>query len=301
MAKTDISCKSPATDRKDQDLRTIDLGAGRTALWMDSDRIDSCVDYFAQRKLHGVVISPLDGFKLADLGFLTRRLPAVEHLVVLHADMIDISAVNDLRLLRSLQITGRPKQKLDLANLDALCELDVHWWPKLGFDGCLPKLRVLKLKGYRSKTEGVLGVPDLPELEDLELIQTPIATPTGIDRFSRLRRLAFYYLPKLRNIAPVGHAFGDSDLAILEFGHCPHITDHDRVSSIGSLKTLWFNHCGKVPTLQFLDALPDLQDFRFVGTEVLDGDLTPCLRIRSVGFLDKKAYSHRYADFEARV
>jgi len=119
--------------------------------------------------------------------------------------------------------------------------------------------------------------------------------------FPELKRLACYYLPKLRHIAPAGDAFCDSGLATLEFGHCPQITDHDHVSAIKSLKVLWFNHCGKVPSLRFLDALPDLEDFRFVGTEVLDGDLNPCLRIRSVGFFDKKSYSHRYADFEARA
>jgi protein phosphatase 1 regulatory subunit 7 len=158
----------------------------------------------------------------------------------------------------------------------------------------------LKLRGYRSNLDGALGLPTLQELEDLELIQTPISTLAGIDRFPGLKRLACYYLPKLRHIAPVGNAFCNSDLTTLEFGHCPHITDHDNVSSISSLRTLWFNHCGKVPSLRFLDALSALQDFRFVGTEVLDGDLTPCLRIPSVGFFDNKTYSHRYSDFEAR-
>ncbi|QOY86919.1 hypothetical protein [Paludibaculum fermentans] len=300
MAKTDIYAKYRATGQQLQNLRTIDLGGGRAALWMDSDCLEACVDYFIRNKLYGIAISPLDGFKLSDLGFLTRCVPAVEHLVVLHVDMIDVSALNDLRLLRSLHMTGRPKQKLDIANLDALHELDVQWWPKLRFDGRLPKLRVLKLKGYRSNVNGALDLPALQELEDLELIQTPIPSLAGIDRFPGLRRLACYYLPKLRHIAPVGHSFCDRDLTTLEFGHCPHITDNDSVSSIRSLRTLWFNHCGKVPSLRFLDALPELQNFRFVGTEVLDGDLAPCLRIPSVGFSDKKTYSHRYADFEAR-
>jgi protein phosphatase 1 regulatory subunit 7 len=299
MAETKVHSESHVGHGQDEDVRIIDLGAGRIGVWLDSDCLDICLDYFRRNKLHGIAISPLDGFKLADLGFLAR-LPAVEHLVVLHADMINVSAINGLHLLRNLQMTGKPKQRIDIANLPALQELNIQWWPGLGLDGPLSQLRVLNLHGYRSKLEGVSGLPSLPALEDLELIQAPVLTLAGIDRFPGLRRLACYYLPKLRNVDPVGAAFRDRALRTLEFGHCPKISDHASVGAINSLKVLWFNHCGKVPSLRFLDTLPALEDFRFVGTDVIDGDLNPCLRIRSVGFSDKKTYSHRYADFEAR-
>jgi protein phosphatase 1 regulatory subunit 7 len=300
MTETEVHGASRVCHGQGQDLRIIDLGAGRNALRIDSDHMESCIDHFVRNKLHGIVVSPLDGFKLSDLAFLTRLQP-VEHLVVLHADMIDVSAINGLPLLRNLQMTGKPKQRINMVSLPALRELNVQWWPAIGLDGPLPQLRVLNLRGYRSKVEGVSGLPSLPDLQDLELVQSPILSLAGIDRFPGLKRLACHYLPKLRHIAPVGAAFRDKGLTNVEFGHCPQIADHDDVRAIRSMKVLWFNHCGKIPSLRFLDALPELEDFRFVGTEVLDGDLNPCLRLRSVGFLDKKTYSHRNLDFEARA
>lgn len=46
----------------------------------------------------------------------------------------------------------------------------------------------------------------------------------------------------------------------------------------------------------FLNQFPNLIDFRFVDTNVLDGDLSPILdhpTIRSVGFLNKRHYNFK--------
>jgi hypothetical protein len=48
-------------------------------------------------------------------------------------------------------------------------------------------------------------------------------------------------------------------------------------------------------SLRFLKKFPNLIDFRFVNTNVLDGDLTPLIEhptIRSVGFLNKRHYNY---------
>ena len=38
--------------------------------------------------------------------------------------------------------------------------------------------------------------------------------------------------------------------------------------------------------------MPKLEDFRFVDTNVIDGDLSPLIRLKYAGFFDKKHYSH---------
>ena len=57
--------------------------------------------------------------------------------------------------------------------------------------------------------------------------------------------------------------------------------------------------CGNLASLAFLNKLLALDEFRFVKMEVLDGDLTPLLRLKSVGFIDKRSYSHTCAEVEA--
>jgi hypothetical protein len=55
---------------------------------------------------------------------------------------------------------------------------------------------------------------------------------------------------------------------------------------------LRFNHCGETPNVKPIESMAALEEFCFVNTNVADGDLRPLLRLRSVGFLPKKHYSH---------
>src|ERR1700722_2146451 len=112
------------------------------SVFIESHRIDACMDYALRNHSGRISISPLGmGFELPDLSFLSR-FPWVEHLTILHSDMIDISAVSTLSRLRYLQISGKAKQLLDLANFPQLRELRVVWWRKLRFGDTLPSLRV---------------------------------------------------------------------------------------------------------------------------------------------------------------
>ena len=47
-----------------------------------------------------------------------------------------------------------------------------------------------------------------------------------------------------------------------------------------------------VPSLKFLNELPKLEWFTFVEANVLDGDLTPCLRLKHAGtYPDRRHYN----------
>jgi len=256
--------------------------------------------YYSEQRIDGVAISPLDGFNLPDLAFL-KRFPEIEMLVVLHSEIVDISAVNCLPYLKYLQLTGEFKQEVIVENFPSLRELRVRWTPRLRFGGRLAALRTLSLSNYRTKTKDLSGLVALPGLQELELVQTSISSLTGIDRFLGLMRLSCSYLPKLLSIAPIAETFAGRSLTTLEFDHCPKISDHYVVRLIKTLKVLHFNYCGEVQSLRFLNELPLLEDFRFVGSDVVDGDLRPCLSIPSVGFVDRAHYSHRFADFEKRT
>jgi hypothetical protein len=62
------------------------------------------------------------------------------------------------------------------------------------------------------------------------------------------------------------------------------------------LKVLCLNACGPLDNLDFLKYFPNLIDFRFVNTNILDGNLMPILEhptIRTVGFLNKKHYNFK--------
>ena len=254
------------------------------------------MEYAQKEGLTGIAISPLGGFRLPNLSFL-KSFPNVEKLTILHSEMIDISAVSALKRLRYLQISGKSKQSLDLRDFPLLQELGVQWWPKLYFGDLLPSLRTLRLSQYATRTNDLTALPQIPELIDLKLVQSSKLTLSGINRFPSLRKFSVAYFPQLTKLLPLA-AFRDSNLETLEFDHCKKLTDHDEVRAIVSLKRLAFNSCGEIPSLRFLNDLPLLESFSFVNTNIVDGDLTPCLRLKFVGFFDKRHYSHRNADIK---
>lgn len=85
----------------------------------------------------------------------------------------------------------------------------------------------------------------------------------------------------------------------MDFRACKKIKNYGVVSQIKGLKILRFNDCGSIPNIRFLKEMPNLEDFRFVDTNVLDGDLTPCFGLKSVGFFKKKHYSHTPGELNA--
>jgi hypothetical protein len=162
----------------------------------------------------------------------------------------------------------------------------------------MKSLQVLSLSHYAPAGGNLTGLPQIPLLEDLDLVQASNLTISGIDRFPGLRRITVDYFPKLVDLSLLT-TFADGPLEILEFGNCPKLARHDQVRAIRSLRRLAFNKCGEIPSLSFLEDLQALESFSFVGTNIVDGDLTPCQRLQFAGFLDKRNYSHRRSDFPA--
>ena len=50
--------------------------------------------------------------------------------------------------------------------------------------------------------------------------------------------------------------------------------------------------CADIPSLAFIGKLQKLEFLSFVGTKILDGDLSFCERLEYTGFDNKKNYSH---------
>jgi hypothetical protein len=255
------------------------------------------MEYALQNHAGRIAISSLSGFELPDISFL-ERFPWVEHLTIMNSEMIDVSAILSLKRLRYLSIAGKTKQAINMEAFPFLRELRIQWWPKLVFGDILESLRTLSLSNYAPVTRDLTGLPQIPHLEDLDIVQSNNLTLLGIANFPGIRRLTVAYLPKLVDLSPL-MAFRDGVMEVLEFGNCPKLAHHEQVMVIRSLRRLAFNSCGEIPSLKFLDELKLLESFSFVGTNILDGDLTPCLRLRFAGFLDKRHYSHRRSDFPA--
>lgn len=134
---------------------------------------------------------------------------------------------------------------------------------------------------------------DIPEnLLYLELNRSNIQDFLGIEKMNKLKRLELHYCTKLQ------YDYGLSKVADtlehLHINQSKKFVPTEELCSLKNLRVLCLNSCGNLENLSFLNHFPKLIDFRFVDTNVMDGDLSPILEhptIRSVSFLNKRYYN----------
>jgi hypothetical protein len=273
------------------DVVTVD---GRTTLWLDSEKIDESLEYYRANHIDFIGVNPVRGYKLRDLEFLRSHPDITGFMVVsplnFQYDLGPLAALSDLRSLVLPESVP-----LDLGQFPRLDEFYGVWHAKLDLSTC-KALKHLSLRGYKSKTGGLDGLPDLPSLRDLGIIQSTLTSLKDLSRFVKLRRLKLAHLTKLESLDGIQSLLG---LERLECEKCGKLKDHQVVHTMKHLQVVSFFDCGTIPTLAFLNEMPALRDFGFVRTTILDGDLTPLLRLKTVGFLKKKGYSHTPEELDA--
>lgn len=136
------------------------------------------------------------------------------------------------------------------------------------------------------------NLPNSEKLLYLELNWANIKDLQGIEKFSNLKRLELHYCTKLET--DLGISQLSKTLQYLHINRSKKFSFTDELLSLTELRVLCLNACGPINDLSFLKHFPNLIDFRFVDTNIIDGDLTPIIEhptIRSVGFLNKRHYN----------
>jgi len=280
----------------DSDFSIIGGASNTPSILIEESRLEECMDYYQEHKLTRISIPPYYTHSMRDLEFL-NNYPYIRGVSLQSVGEIDISGLRYLDRLEYLLLVEN-KAPFDLANFPYLIEFRGDWYPKLRITSDCRRLQILDLSKYKPKSKDLTELAELPVLEDLSIVQSPLTSISGIGRFPGLNCLALTYLTKLESIAAICE-LKDSQLEIMECEVCKKIRDHDAVKCVPSLRTLRFNNCGEIPSIGFLDGLKNLEDFRFVDTNVIDGDLRPLLRLKSAGFFKKKHYSHTPEEIDA--
>src|SRR6185503_15443209 len=266
---------------------------GDTTLWVDSSRIEDYLDYYRSANIERLGINPMRGYALNDIEFL-RRYPFVTDLVIVFpaSGPFELSPIQALANLRSLTISG--PVPLALGQFPRLKIFRGNWDPRLDLSGC--NLEVLDLSNYRAKSHDLTALPEQPALRQLSIVQSAITSLHGVAKFRSLEKLELAYLSKLETLSELERL---PSLTMLDCNKCRKLRNHAGVQELENLRVLRFNDCGEIPTLGFLDRMKKLEEFRFVDTNIIDGDLGPLLRLERVGFLRKKHYSHTPEQIDA--
>jgi len=146
----------------------------------------------------------------------------------------------------------------------------------------------------KEKDTAFNNLPKNDNLSYLELNWANIKNLGGIEKFKNLKRLELHYCVKLESDFGLNR-LSDS-LQHLHINTCKKFEFTDELLQLKNLRVLCLNSTAPVENLDFLKYFPNLIDFRFVNTNVLDGNLQPILdhpTIRTVGFLNKKHYNYK--------
>ena len=267
-------------------------GLSREYIVVESDRLDDYITYINEKKIKAIYICNLYFFD-SNIDFL-NRCDFVEKINLNCDCVIDFSGIYYLKKLKSLFV-NETKGKIDVSNYCLLEHLRINMKNVTGLDK-LKSLKKLALWSYNPKSKDLSELSALRSLEELELIRSNINSFKGCEKLQNLTLLDCTYMSKLTNLDYLEQM--KETLKILRFESCKNIQNHDYVKCLTNLEWLVYLKCGQMDTIEFIKDMPNLKNFVFMNTDVLDGNIAPCEGLEHVAFTDKKHFSHRMRDFK---
>lgn len=173
----------------------------------------------------------------------------------------------------------------------------------------LQQLQCLRLL-YHVNDFSFEEVNGLDNLEKVIISQCNIKNLNGIEKFPKMRVIDLSYCYSLNDISSITNL---PNLVRLELGHCPKIKNLDilrdiptlRVLSLinfkevnidiikvlNELRCLYLENCKSIPSIKFIDDLKKLLTIIIINTKIVDGDITPALRLKHVGIMGMRHYN----------
>ena len=259
---------------------------------IESNRIDEGMQLFYRENLHGVVIAHVHGYNLDEVDFL-KNYPLIKHISI--SGISNVKGIYALKDLESLYISGE-KLKIDFGAFPHLKKLIIDWSPYLLNMNQCSKLETLSFYKYKPLSKDMSQLFNISWLKSLTITQSPINSLRGLEGFRQLEKIELNYCSKLEKICCLESS--KKTLTTLLLDHCKSIENHEYVELLKELKVLAYNNCGNIPSIKFIKKMPSLEDFRFVNTDITDGDISPCIGLKYAGFFNKKHYSHTSEQIE---
>ena len=271
-------------------------------------------DFIEKKKIGTIVISTDFGDKkIVNVDFLKKIISKqnIKELYIL-TQIKNENAIYDFNNLNRLTLYNGSKNtvNLDLTLLPKLIELRLNGdFTVNGLENsCLQGLMLNKSNTFKitSKCEKLekLEVLDsdsfsldqiqfLLNLKELVLTQLNIKSLKGIEELKKLENIQINYCNKLIDISHIAFCL---NLKKVELDACKKIENIESLSSLTQVQGLRIINCGSISSLKFIREMTSLKSLSFGNTNIIDGDLTECLRLDYVGTFDKKHYNIKVKD-----
>ena len=202
-----------------------------------------------------------------------------------------LSFAKKIPKLKSINIHGECPE-IDFLDFPNLRDLGATWRKNLFKNTTHSTLESLRLDKYNE--EDVTNLIELTNLRELIIVRSTLKSLIGINNFSKIESIRLSNLIKLTDISSLS---GCKAISIY-IENAKQISSYLPLAECKNLTHLCIHGSAPIPSLDFINALPNLLSFRFINTEIMDGNLHPLLRLGDVDFIQKSKYSHRLRDFK---
>ena len=220
-----------------------------------------------------------------DISFL-EQCPTIQHLNIIPSvtsgDNFDLSMLYNLSELLSLRCSteyGKFEKyisRIDYSRIHGLVDLCVNAENNVTFQNIMT-LKKLSVSQYRRRDLRELFRSK--ELDTLVLNSCGMHTLDGIEISSKMQCLYLICNRQLQDISNLDKV--KNTLKALRIKKCGKIRDFSVLSQLEKLEHLFLEGNNKIPSLDFVNSLPNLKTL-IIDMEVEDGDLLPCLSLSYV-------------------
>lgn len=297
----------------------------------DEDNINECLEYINNNQIRVIFIiaSERQGFYSIDFLNSVKEPEKITDLHV-EGNITNYDSIYRFNKLMEMSIYPKNDEKIDLArfpelidfssdNLSSFINLDIPpityglFTGKVDFNKLNMMKNMKKISFGEVKQISFTQLSGLTNLECVAFTQCGIRDLNGIEQFKNIKAIKLYYCRSLASIEGISK--------LPQFTHlwlcaCPRLTDISEIGKIEKLimlsmetmkkanidfvydmksketiECLDLENCADLHSLKFLDNYPNLKMFGFWNTNVLDGDLTPCLRLKLAHTANKRHYN----------
>lgn len=270
-------------------MRTLIISGGRKLAIYSYDLIDEIKIALQNKEVFGLAIE-FTSAEMLGLEFLCN-FPDIKILYLIYCSKkVSFDGFKNLKFLEELTICDESPD-IDFCDLKCLKFLAVDWRKGLFKNANYSNLKELMLWKYKS-----IDVTDLnvfKTIESLYINKSSIETLNGLRNFSNIKSAKFLYVPKLLDISDMAFC----DLVEVCFLNAKNVNNYTFLGECKNIKRLRINESAPMESLGFIESLNKLHSFRFMKTDVLDGDLSNLLDVEDVSFTFKKHFSHNLHDF----
>jgi hypothetical protein len=265
-------------------------------LIVESSKLSQTLDYIKENGPVQLYLNWQLGFNFKDLSFLKGIELLVDGLMIV-VEKFDLNGLEKLINLRHLHFSDEQEQEIRFESFLHLVYCSIQWnkiYNHAVFPYSLTKLNVRMYNPEHGFNEASLN--NFRNITELVLNESSIRDLSILCHFGSLKKLNVVNCRKLEDIS--GLSAVCESLIHLEVAKCRNIASFSSIAENTKLQWLNLSDCGSIPSLSFIQNLPILDHFVFLGTTVTDGDLSYLKGIRQVAFNNKSHYSLKMNDFK---